>query len=158
MARSSKQAPPGLPRQRMPMRVLPPASAELRQRALAALTLGVLSLLGLAFIGNLKRGFYVVAMTLVFALIAICLGVSASRAARRSGTARPRGAFSGTLLGAFGLGLSLIWLLVLTVFWSQLSTYATCIESASTVTAQQACQSQLSKSISNEISILQSGR
>jgi hypothetical protein len=140
------------------MRALPPASTELRQRALAAVTLGLLSLLGLVFIGNLSRGFYVIAMTLVFALIAIWLGVTTSRRARHSGTARPRGAFAGTLLGAFGLGLSVMWLVVLAAFGTQLSTYSACMQSASTASAQQACQSQLSKSIGNEISILQSGR
>ena len=75
----------------LPARQLPPPDPSLRQRALAAFSLGVLSLLGLALgLGNLRRGVLVAVVTLLFAVAAIWLGVSSNRRARRSGTARPR--------------------------------------------------------------------
>jgi hypothetical protein len=130
-----------------------------RQRALAALLLGVLSLFGLMLgLGNLRRGIFVAALTLVFAAVAIWLGVTASRRARRSVTARPRGAVSGVVLGAFGLAISALWLMVLAVFWPQLSSYYNCMAGANTVTAQQACHDQFTDSVGSEISILQNGR
>jgi hypothetical protein len=143
----------------LPARQLPPPDPALRQRALAALALGVLSLLGLALgLGNLRRGVYVAVLTLLFAVTAIWLGTGANRRARRSGVARPRGAISGVVLGAFGLAFSALWLLVLAVFWPQLSTYYNCMSSANTVQAQQACHSQFTNSVGSEISVLQNGR
>jgi hypothetical protein len=140
-------------------RQLPPPDPALRQRALAALALAVLSLLGLAFgLGNLRRGIYVAGLTLVFAATAIWLGAGTSRRARRSGTARPRGAVSGVVLGGFGLALSALWLLVLVVFWPQLSAYYHCMDGAPTVTAQQACRTQFTNSVGGEIGVLQQGR
>jgi hypothetical protein len=140
-------------------RQLPPPDPALRQRGLMALMLAVLSLLGLAFgLGNLRRGIYVAVLTFLFAAVAIWLGVGAARRARRHGTARPRGAVSGVVLGGFGLALSALWLLVLAVFWPQLSEYYTCMSGANTVTLQQACHDQFTKSVGGEISILQNGR
>jgi hypothetical protein len=143
----------------LPARQLPPPDPALRQQAVAAFALGVLSLLGLALgLGNLRRGVFVVVLTLVFGVTAIWLGVRASRRARRSGTARPRGAISGIVLGGFGLAFSMLWLLALAVFWPQLSTYYNCMSGANTVAAQRACHTQLTNSIGSEISILQNGR
>jgi ABC-type amino acid transport system permease subunit len=130
-----------------------------RQRALAALLLGVLRLIGLMLgLGNLHRGVFVAALTLVFAAVAIWLGVTSSRKARRSGTARPRGAVSGVVLGVFGLAISALWLMVLAVFWPQLNAYYNCMGGANTVTAQQACHNQFTDSVGSEMSILQGGR
>jgi hypothetical protein len=160
----ARYQPPGgrgsQPRGALPgRRQLPPADPALRQRALAALFLGVLSLIGLMLgLGNLRRGIFVAALTLVFAAAAIWLGVTSSRKARRSGTARPRGAVSGVVLGVFGLAISALWLMVLAVFWPQLSSYYTCMGGANTVTAQQACHDQFTNSVGSEMSILQSGR
>ena len=140
-------------------RQLPPPEPAVRQRALAALALGVLSLIGLLLgLGNLHRGIYVLALTLLFALAAIWLGVTASRKARRSGTARPRWAVGGVVLGGLGLALSALWLLVLAVFWPQLNAYYTCMSGANTVAAQQACHNQFTNSVGNEVSVLQNGR
>jgi hypothetical protein len=140
-------------------RQLPPPDPAVRQRALAALLLGVLSLIGLMLgLGNLRRGIFVAALTLVFALVAIWLGVTASKQARRAGTARPRGAVSGVVVGAFGLAFSALWLMVLAVFWPQLNSYYTCMNGANTVTAQQACHNQFTNSVGSEMSILQGGR
>ena len=143
----------------LPARQLPPPDQAARQQGLAAFALGVLSLLGLALgLGNVRRGVFVAILTLLFAVIAIWLGVMVNRRARRGGTARPRGGTSGIVLGWFGLVLSALWLLVLAVFWTQLNTYYNCMNSANTVAAQQVCRTQLSNSIGNELSILQNGR
>jgi hypothetical protein len=140
-------------------RQLPPPDPAVRQRALAALMLGALSLIGLVLgLGNLRRGIYVAVLTLLFAVGAIWLGVTASRKARRSGTARPRGAVGGITLGWIGLAFSALWLLVLAVFWPQLNAYYNCMGSANTVTAQQTCHDQLNNSVGSEISVLQNGR
>jgi hypothetical protein len=143
----------------LPARQLPPPDPALRQRALAAFTLGVLSLLGLALgLSNVRRGVYVAVLALLFAVTAIWLGAGANRRARRGGTARPRGAVSGIVLGGFGLAFSALWLMALAVFWPQLSAYDNCMNGANTVAAQQACHSQLTNSIGGEMSILQGGR
>jgi len=143
----------------LPTRQLPPPDPALRQRALAAFALGVLSLLGLALgLGNVRRAVYVAIVALLFAVTAIWLGAGANRRARRSGTARPRGAVSGIVLGGFGLAISALWLIALAVFWPQLSAYSNCMNGANTVAAQQACHNQLTNSTGGEISILQGGR
>jgi len=143
----------------LPDRQLPPPDPALRQQALAAFALGVLSLLGLALgLGNLRRGVFVAVLTLLFAVTAIGLGVIASRRARRNGTARPRGAISGIVLGGFGLAFSALWLLVLAVSWPQLSAYYNCMSSANTVAALQVCHAQFTNSVGNELSVPQNGR
>jgi len=143
----------------LPTRQLPPPDPASRQQALAAFALGVLSLLGLALgLGNLRRGVFVAVLTLLFAVTAIWLGIAVGRRARRGGTARPRGAVSGIVLGGFGLAFSLLWLLVLAVFWPQLSAYSNCMASANTVAAQQVCHTQFTNSVGGEISVLQNGR
>src|SRR5208282_833853 len=148
--------PRGMPPAR---RQLPPPDPAVRQRALAALIIGVLSLAGLMLgLGNLRRGVYVAVLTLLFGVAAIWLGVTASKKARRSGTARPRWAVGGVVLGGLGLALSALWLLVLAVFWPQLSAYYTCMTGANTVAAQQACHTQFTNSVSGEISVLQTGK
>ena len=140
-------------------RQLPPPDPALRQRAVVALALGALSLIGLLLgLGNLHRGIYVAVLTLLFAVAAIWLGATSTRKARRSGTARPRGAVGGIVLGGFGLALSALWLLVLAVFWPQLSAYYSCLGGANTVAAQQVCHNQFTNSVSGEISVLQGGR
>jgi len=131
----------------------------LRQRALAALALGALSLVGLLLgLGNLHRGIYVAVLALLFAVTAIWLGITASKKARRSGTARPRWAVSGVVLGTLGLAFSALWLLVLAVFWPQLNSYYNCLSGANTVATQQACHNQFTNSVGGEISVLQNGR
>ena len=148
------------PRGMLPARPqLPPPEPPVRQRALTALLLGVLSLIGLVLgLGNLRRGIFVAVLALLFAAAAIWLGVTASKKARRSGTARPRWAVGGVVLGCLGLAFSALWLLVLAVFWPQLNTYFNCMSGANTVTAQQACHNQFTKSVGSEISVLQNGR
>jgi hypothetical protein len=62
------------------------------------------------------------------------------------------------VLGCLGLALSAMWLLVLAVFWPQLNTYYSCMNSANTVTAQQVCHKQFTDSVGSEMSVLQNGR
>src|SRR5215471_15985708 len=107
----ARYQPPGgrgsQPRGMLPARQLPPPDPALRQRALAALMLGVLSVIGLTLgLGNLHRGIYVAVLALLFAATAIWLGVTATRRSRRKGTARPRWAVSGVVLGGLGLAFS----------------------------------------------------
>jgi len=140
-------------------RQLPPPDPAVRQRALVALALGVLSLIGLMLgLGNLRRGIFVASLTLLFAVVAIWLGVTASKKARQAGTARPRGAVAGVVIGGFGLAFSALWLMVLAVFWPQLNAYYTCMNGANTVTAQQACHDQFTNSVGSELNVLQGGR
>jgi hypothetical protein len=143
----------------LPARQLPPPDSALRQRGIAALAIGGLSLIGLALgLGNLHRGIFVVILTLIFGLTAIWLGATANRTARRGGTARARGSTSGIVLGSLGLAFSALWLLVLAVFWPQLNTYYNCMNGANTVSAQQACHTQFTNSVGNEFSVLQNGK
>ena len=140
-------------------RQLPPPEPPVRQRALTAMLLGVLSLIALTLrLGNLRRGILVAILALLFAAGAIWLGVTANKKARRSGTARPRWAVGGVVLGSIGLAFSAMWLLVLAVFWPQLNAYYNCMNGANTVTAQQACHKQFTDSVGSEISLLQTGR
>jgi hypothetical protein len=140
-------------------RQLPPPEPPVRQRALTAMLLGVLSLIALTLgLGNLRRGIFVAVLALLFAAGAIWLGATARKKARRSGTARPRWAVGGVVLGSIGLAFSAMWLLVLAVFWPQLNTYYTCMNGANTVTAQQACHKQFTNSVGSEMSVLQNGR
>ncbi len=140
-------------------RQLPPPEPPLRQRALTAMLLGALSLIALTLgLGNLRRGVFVAVLALLFAAGAIWLGVTASKKARRSGTARPRWAAGGVVLGCLGLAFSAMWLLVLAVFWPQLNTYYNCMDSANTVTAQQVCHKQFTDSVGSELTVLQNGR
>ena len=161
MARYQPQGGRGLqPRGQLPpRRPLPPAEPPVRQRALTALLLGVLSLIGLMLgLGNLRRGIFVAVLTLLFAATAVWLGVTATKKARRGGTARPRWAVGGVVLGALGLAFSALWLLALAVFWPQLNAYYNCLNGANTVAARQACHNQFTKSVGGEISVLQNGR
>src|SRR5215468_8625572 len=69
-----------------PRRPLPPPEPPVRQRALTALLLGALSLIGLTLgLGNLRRGILVAVLALLFAAAAIWLGVTASKMAPLGG-------------------------------------------------------------------------
>ena len=132
----------------------PPADPALQQRVWAALTLAVLSLLSMMLIGNVRRGVYVVAVALVVAAIALWLAISAMSRARNGGSGRPRGVILATVLGSIGCAFSGLVLIGFAMFWTQLQQYSSCLSGAGTVSAQQACQQQLTNSVGNEISIL----
>jgi hypothetical protein len=125
---------------------------EIQQRAWAALTLSVLSLLGITLIGNLTRAVYVLAMTLLFSVVALWLAVTAMSRAKRGGSLRPRGAIGGVVLGVIGLGFSGLLLIAFTVLGPQLTQYANCLSGANTQAARQACQNEFSNSVSAIIS------
>ena len=61
-------------------------------------------------------------------------------------------------LGGLGLAFSALWLLMLAVFWPQLNTYYNCMSGANTMTTQQTCHQQFTKSVGGEISVLQNGK
>jgi predicted PurR-regulated permease PerM len=114
----------------------------------------VISLFGMMMVGNVRRGVYVVAVSLIIAAIAVWLSTSALSRARRGGSGRPRGAMLATVLGAAGLAFSAFVLIGFAIFWPQLSKYSDCMSGANTVAAQQACRQQLDESVGTQLSIL----
>ncbi len=119
----------------------------MRQRAVAALILGMLSLLALLGVStNFHRGVYLVVFSLAVGIAACWFGITAMRKARLAVTMRPRGAVAGIVLGVIGALLSLVGLFILAVYWQQLNTYSQCVNQANTPSAQQACADQLTKS------------
>ena len=114
------------------------------------MALGLLSLLALFLASGLRHAIYVVIATLVIGALAAWLGSTAVSRARKGRTGRPRGAVAGIVLGLLGLAFSGVFLIVFALFWNQLSAYYNCSSAANTLTAQQACQHQLSRTISND--------
>jgi predicted PurR-regulated permease PerM len=112
--------------------------------------MGVLSLLGLFLASGLRHAVYVIAGTLIIGAVGAWLGSTAMSQARRGRTGRPRGAVAGVVLGLLGLAFSGLALIVFAMFWTQLSAYWNCTSGANTLTAQQTCQHQLTRTISNE--------
>ena len=114
------------------------------------MALGLLSLLALFLASGLRHAVYVVVATLVIGALAAWLGSTAVSQARKGRTGRPRGAVAGIVLGLLGLAFSGLTLILFALFWNQLSAYWNCSGGANTLTAQQACQHQLSQTISND--------
>jgi hypothetical protein len=133
---------------------LPPADPRLRQRAMAGLCLAVLSLLAIMLIGNVQRAAAVAGVALAVAVAGVTLAVSARRAARRAGTRRPRGATAGLVVGLLGVLFSGFALLGFLIFGAQIDQYSNCMNGASAVAAQQACQDQLQHAINARITQL----
>src|ERR1700753_2453037 len=138
------------PTARPPQLPSPPRSVAVQQRAWTAMAMGTLSLLGLFLASGLRHAVYVIAGTLVIGAVAAWLGGSARCHGRRGCTGRSRWGVPGMVLGLLGLAFSGLALFVFAVFWNQLSTYWNCTSGANTLTAQQACQHQLSQTITNE--------
>jgi uncharacterized membrane protein YfcA len=138
------------PRQRI---TLPPASVQVRQRGLAAFLIGALSLLAVPSAHDPRKALLVLAVVVVFGGAAIWLGMTANRQARREGTARPGWAFGGVLLGVFGAGFGVLMLSAFAMFWPQLNTYFSCMNSANTITAQQTCATQFKQATGQQIGI-----
>ena len=114
----------------------------------------MLSLIAMALIGNLHRAVYVVAVALVVAVAALVLAVSAMKAAKRAGTRRPRAAVASAVLAAVGAAFSAFALAGLLIFWSQYQQYANCLNGATTVATQNACQQQFDNSVGHRMTIL----
>ncbi len=139
---------PGPRRPPRPAQPLRPPEPVTRQRAVAALILGVLSLLSLLGVGsNFHRGIYLVIFSLAVGLSACWFGITAMRKARLAMTMRPRGAVAGIVLGVIGALLSTVLLIAFAVFWQQLNSFSQCLNQANTPSAQQACLSQLHRSV-----------
>jgi hypothetical protein len=120
--------------------------------------LSVLALFGIGGKFDFRRGIYLVIFALVLGLAACWLGATAMQRARRAASMRPRGAVLGTVFGALGAFLSAVLLIFLALFWSQLTTYSRCLDTANTVAGQHACLNQLNRSLNSEISRLGAGR
>jgi hypothetical protein len=133
---------------------VPPAAPALQQRAAAALVLALLSLIAMLLIGNLQRAVYVIAVALAVAVVGLVLAISAMKAAKRAGTRRPRVAMASVLLGAAGALFSAFALAGLLIFWSQYMQYAKCLNGASTVATQSACQQQFKNSVGDRMTVL----
>lgn len=146
-------------RRAAPNAVQTPPDPDVQQRAWAALVLGVLSPIGLALgvEANLHRSIYVVLLTLAIGFAAVLLGFSALRTARNGGTARPRGAVGGTTCGIIGMTFSVLALIAFAAFWPQLDQLSNCMAGANTVSAQQACQHQFSRSVDHKLGVIPSG-
>lgn len=120
----------------------------MRQRALASMIFGLLSLLALFGVGqNLHRGIYLVIFTVVIGPAACWLALSAMRKARRDGTWRPRGAIAGLIFGLLGAVLGIALLALFTLAAQQVSDYSNCLDRAQTPSAQQACNVQFERSL-----------
>ena len=78
------------------------------------------------------------AFAFVVAVIAIVAGATASRRARREGTARPRGSLAAIILGSVSIVLCAAALVAI-VFARQFAAYEQCISNAPSSSAKQAC-------------------
>ena len=114
----------------------------------------MLSLIAMMLIGNMQRAVYVVAVALVVAVVALVLAISAMRAAKRAGTRRPRAALAGVVLGVAGALFSALRAARAPDLLVAVHQYANCMNGATTVAAQNACQNQLKNSIGNRITLL----
>jgi hypothetical protein len=134
-----------------------PAEPATQRRALAALFLALMSLVGLLSLNYLQRGIYLAAYALLAGLIGMWLAVTSITRARRSRTARPRASIAATVIAGAGIILSAIMLIAFATFGKQLNAYGQCLSSASTTADQQACQNQLIHAVNHEIGVLQTG-
>jgi hypothetical protein len=151
---------------RSPGRSRPPGTPPepaVQQRALLGLVLGLLSMFSLFSVsdligqlGNLHRTLLLVAFSLVMGGAGAWLGIWANTRARRGGTARARGATSAVVLGGIGVLFSILLLVAFTVFSQQFSAYSRCMKGANTLTAQQDCKDQLTRSLNAETSRIRS--
>jgi amino acid transporter len=131
-----------------------PAEPAAQQRAIAALFLAVLSLVGLLSLNYLQRGIYLVAYALLAGLMAMWLAVTSLIRARRSRTTRPRGSVTATVIAGVGILLSGILLVAFATLGKQLTAYGHCLSTASTTADQQACQNQFIHAVNREIATL----
>jgi hypothetical protein len=135
-------------------RALPLPEPALRHRALAALIVALLSLVGLlGFNIEAQRAVLVVLYSLLAGAIALWLALTAMRRARRSRTARPRGSVAATVIAGIGIGLAGVMLMAFGLFGQQLSNYGRCLSSANTITGSQSCYSRFSHALDREIGL-----
>jgi hypothetical protein len=141
---------PGQPSQRPARqgRTRPP-ERELRQRGIACLVFGVMSLIAILFgFGpDPRRGIYLVIFSSLVGIAAIVIGVSAIAKSRRAGSYRPRGVIGGIGLGALATVVSLMFGVLYLAYPNQMRTYVNCVGQAQTASQKKACLNQLEKSI-----------
>jgi len=149
--RPTGQRPTGQrPTGQRPVRQRPsrPPERELRQRAIAAFALGLLSLVALFGLGaDLSRGVYLLVFSAVIGLAGCVIGITAVLKARRTGTFRPRGAIAGIVLGALAMVISVPILATYLAFPTPVSNYVKCLSQAQNSTQQHACMTKFYKSI-----------
>jgi hypothetical protein len=152
--RPANQPPPGPPayqRQRTP------PSRELRQRAIAALVFGGVSLIALfGLSADLRKGIYLLGFSALVGVAACVIGISALVKARRTGSYRPRGAIAGIVLGVIGILISTPIIITYLAFPTQLTNYVNCLTQAQDPSQQQACMNSFYKSIGLDTSALNS--
>jgi len=133
---------------------LPPPEPALRHRALAALIVALLSLVGLlGFNIEAQRAILVVIYSLLAGATALWLAVTAMRRARRSRTARPRGSVAATVVAGIGTALAAAMLLAFGLFGQQLSDYGRCLGGANTIAATQSCYRSFSHALDHQIGL-----
>jgi hypothetical protein len=139
------------PRQAKPKPTRPP-EREVRQRAVAALVFGLLSVLALVGIGSdLHRGILLIGFSVLFGPTACVLGITAMRKARRADAYRPRWAIAGVVLGVIASTFAIPVLLLYLVFPRPLTAYVTCLSRAQSASGSQACTDQLYQAIQNQL-------
>jgi uncharacterized membrane protein len=133
---------------------LPPPEPALRHRALAALIVGLLSLVGLlGFNIEAQRAILVVIYSLLAGATALWLALTAMRRARRSRTARPPGSVAAIVIAGVGIGLAGVMLMAFGLFGRQLSDYGRCLSGANTIAGSQSCYSRFSHALDREIGL-----
>jgi hypothetical protein len=121
---------------------------ELRQRAIASLVLGVLSLVAFYGLrGHLRHFAYPLLFSAVVGVASVVIGITALRKARRTGAYRPRGAIGGIVLGTLAALLSIPTLIFYLIFPRQVDNYFTCLSQAQSASSDRACMDKFSRSI-----------
>jgi hypothetical protein len=131
---------------------------ELRQRAIASLVLGMLSLVALLGLGGDRHRFvYLLIFSAVIGVASAVIGVTAVLKARRTGSYRPRGAVGGIVLGALAAMLSIPILALYIAFPRQVDNYITCLNQAQSTSSDKACMDRFYRSIHLGAPVLGSG-
>ncbi len=140
---------PAPPQQRpRPQQSLEAPGRELRQRAIASLAFGVISMVALLGLGtDLRKGVYLLGFSAAVGVAACVIGISALVKARRTGSYRPRWAIGGIVLGALATVISVPILVTYLAFPTQVNDYVNCLSQAQNSTQQQACMSKFYRSI-----------
>lgn len=134
-----------------------PADPALEQRAVAALFIALLSLVGLMGLNDLSRGIYVALFAFVAGVVALWLGVTAVVRAGRVHAARPRGVAVSIVVGSIGVVTSGALLVTFGVLGRQLSNYGQCLSAANTIATQQSCYHNFQHRVLTQITVLGSG-
>jgi hypothetical protein len=141
--------PAGQPQQQRVARAQPkPPDRELKQRAIAALVLGALSLIALLGLGtDLRKGVYVLIFSAVVGIAGCVIGITAMVKARKTGSYRPRGAVGGIVLGTMAAIVSVPILATYLVFPTQVDNYVNCLHQAQISGNEQSCMNKFYKAI-----------